>query len=384
MAGKRDPFVDHGPQKKFVTSHVSLRGNKHENLDEMSEELSMILIMGMTGSGKSYFVNRLVANAAKESPNLTSRKYCDFGLFVQSLILATANFVAANLEISETETCQVVQVRIGAYPVALVDTPGFDDTFRSDAEVLDEILQFMISQHRSGIPLRGIIYLHKITDNRMTGSSVRYLEIFKKLCGIAALPNVFLITTHWNELKDPALGCKRDQQLRDRFWRAMVDLGSSIYEFHGSPEEAEGILIQLVSKPCVELDIQTRLIHEKMPFATTPAGQLALPAIDEDITEVEKELAYLQSKPGGPTTYGSADSDTTHERRQVERKRNILRRISDKFRSRDLVSNIESAIDGEKKSFPWKDALQIFSSVVGIGVVIASVVLTGGVSSFIV
>jgi predicted GTPase len=34
------------------------------------EKPSMILVMGATGSGKSYFVNRLVANAVKEGSGL--------------------------------------------------------------------------------------------------------------------------------------------------------------------------------------------------------------------------------------------------------------------------------------------------------------------------
>ncbi|KAK4206489.1 hypothetical protein QBC37DRAFT_407073 [Rhypophila decipiens] len=169
----------------------------------------------------------------------------------------------------------------------------------------------------------------------MTGSSVRYLEIFKALCGAEALPNVFLITTHWDDLKDETIGYKRDTQLRDHFWRPMVDLGSSVREFRGSPDDALGIVMDLVSKPCVELDIQRRLIQEQTPFALTPAGQLAMPAIASDLTEMERQISLLEalhtaSGTTTPTTNGlitPATSSTIELRREAERKRNVLRRL---------------------------------------------------------
>ena len=44
--------------------------------------------------------------------------------------------------------------------------------------------------------------MHRITDVRYAGSSVKTLEIFKKICGKIALKNVLLVSTRWNEAEE--------------------------------------------------------------------------------------------------------------------------------------------------------------------------------------
>jgi len=61
--------------------------------------------------------------------------------------------------------------------------PGFDDTSRSDTDVLKDVAFFLSQTYKHTVRLAGIIYLHRITDMRMAGSSLRNLTMFKKLCG---------------------------------------------------------------------------------------------------------------------------------------------------------------------------------------------------------
>lgn len=79
--------------------------------------------------------------------------------------------------------------------VYLIDTPGFDDTNRSDTQVLTEIATWLGDSYRSKVLLHGIIYLHRITDVRMSGSARRNLLMFKHLCGDEYLKKVILVTT---------------------------------------------------------------------------------------------------------------------------------------------------------------------------------------------
>lgn len=74
--------------------------------------------------------------------------------------------------------------------VWLIDTPGFDDTETSDADVFQEIATFLARCFETGIRLSGVIYLHRITDPRMSGSAMKNLELFKLLCGKDAFPIV--------------------------------------------------------------------------------------------------------------------------------------------------------------------------------------------------
>ena len=84
-------------------------------------------------------------------------------------------------------TKQIEAVRAFEHPkyanrLVLVDTPGFVDTHRSISDWLKKTyfslssflflccILFIIYRYKKGIKLAGIVYLHKITDNRMAGA----------------------------------------------------------------------------------------------------------------------------------------------------------------------------------------------------------------------
>jgi len=83
----------------------------------------------------------------------------------------------------------------------LIDTPGFDDTDRDDSDILCDVALWFSESLKRGIRLSGILYLHRISDRRMTGSAKKNLLMFKKLCGNNALVNVTLATTMWGTVK---------------------------------------------------------------------------------------------------------------------------------------------------------------------------------------
>ncbi|KAF3039397.1 gTPase, IMAP member 8 [Didymella heteroderae] len=153
---------------------------------------SMIVVMGVTGAGKSYFINQLAG-----------RKVVDEGAALDSC----------------TDKCSMVPVSIGGSTALLIDTPGFDDTTRTDSEILTEIARILSAQYALGVQLKGIIYIHRITDVRFNRSSVKTFEIFKKICGHEALKNVLLVTSRWHEI-DEATGADRERQLKEKFWAA--------------------------------------------------------------------------------------------------------------------------------------------------------------------
>lgn len=101
--------------------------------------------------------------------------------------------------------------------VFLLDTPGFDDTNRSDTDVLKTISGDLARMYSKDIKLSGIIYLHRITDVRFSGSAQKNLSVFKKLCGDDFYPNVVLATTIWENLSNPGLsttvGDRRENEL---------------------------------------------------------------------------------------------------------------------------------------------------------------------------
>ena len=118
--------------------------------------------------------------------------------------------------------------------VYLIDTPGFDDTNRSDNEVLCEIASWLTTSYTAKVRLNGIIYLHRISDLRMQGSAKKNLFMFKKLCGPDALKNVILATTMWDRVSE-AEGAAREKELTSTadFWGWMVSQGSRVHRHSG-------------------------------------------------------------------------------------------------------------------------------------------------------
>ena len=168
----------------------------------------------------------------------------------------------------------------------LIDTPGFDDTNRSDTDVLKDVAFYLSKVYQKDIKLAGIIYLHRITDMRMSGSSLRNLNMFKKLCGDDSYKHVVLATTMWGNLNGPGLsydkGVKREQDLlkTKEWWGLMHSRGSKVYQYTDNKESAMSIISYLIElRTKVVLDIQREMVDERKTLEDTSAGQ-----------EIEREI----------------------------------------------------------------------------------------------
>lgn len=192
-----------------------------------------------------------------------------------------------------------------------MDTAGFDDSHRQDGEIFTEITEFLAGQYALGIPLKGILYLHKIVDNRMTGSSQRYLGMLREICGDRALGNVILVTTMWNKIRDEDEGetLRREQELIGRFWRPMLNHGSSVSQFTGSTDSAFALVWELAGRNSVVLDIQTQLVDQELEVSQTTAGQQLSQKLREDETRYNEILLGLDRKLADCSTSGDRDGE---------------------------------------------------------------------------
>ncbi|CAN9132327.1 unnamed protein product [Alternaria alternata] len=231
-----------------------------------NDVLSMILVMGVTGAGKSYFINQLArSKVVEEGDSLDS---C-------------------------TQSCQLVPVQLGQSKVLLLDTPGFDDTTRPDSEILGEIAKVLTAQYKLGVQLKGVLYIHRITDIRFNRSSVKTFEILKGVVGPDALQNVLLVTSRWDGVTQ-ATGSDRERQLREKFWAYMLGRGSNMSRFLGDRDSAIALTGQLLCKDVVVLELQKEIVHQKKRLDQTAAGSLVNDNLDALKAQYEKELASLE------------------------------------------------------------------------------------------
>ncbi|KAF9444021.1 kinase-like protein [Macrolepiota fuliginosa MF-IS2] len=163
--------------------------------------------------------------------------------------------------------------------VVLVDTPGFDDTHLSDLDVLRTVAKWLGDIRRNGLVLSGILYLHRISDQRMAGTPLKNLDMFKKLCGGDFFEKVILMTTMWPEGDsdvDKEIYTRREQELFKIYWAEMIRKGSLTHRFMNTQASAWEILDCVVADgECRRrwINIQKELVDQGRSLSATGAGR---------------------------------------------------------------------------------------------------------------
>ncbi|KAI9693201.1 MAG: hypothetical protein M1822_005197 [Bathelium mastoideum] len=228
-----------------------------------------IAVMGVTGAGKSSFIS------------LCTEEEVEIGHNLQACTQEVAPFL-----------CKY-RPDINVY---LIDTPGFDDTNRTDAEVLKELAAWLTEMYRKDLKLNGIIYLHRITDVRMQGSAKLNLFTFKKLCGPNALKHVVLATTMWENVHEE-VGADRERELEEtpEFWGWMLQHESKMMRHANNRESAMRLIEHFVSKPPLEskviLDLQVEMVEQGKELDETNAGKEVEGALKQELKKAQKSLA---------------------------------------------------------------------------------------------
>lgn len=150
----------------------------------------------------------------------------------------------------------------------IIDTPGFGDTHLSDATVLQMIAKWMETSYRAGVKLNGILYLHRLSDTRMHGSSMRSLRMFKQLCGEDYFRSVTLGTTCWS-LIPRDLGLQREAELKENaaFWKPLLAKGARIVRIPDSAVAAKDVLFHAVQHQKSSVQVQKDTVDLAIPFA---------------------------------------------------------------------------------------------------------------------
>ncbi|KAG6852771.1 hypothetical protein C0991_009211 [Blastosporella zonata] len=265
--------VSKAEEKAFVTNRSQWKGKEKKFGDRFLEDARstdiVIPIMGPTGAGKSTFVNAVAGK--------------------------TVAVVGHNLK-SETSYLQPIILRHPTNParrIILVDTPGFDDTYVADSEILRRIATWLAQSYSANMTLAGVIYLHEISQTRMLGTARKNLDMFNKLCGDAATQNVILVTTKWSQVQEVTAD-RRESQLKDRHWEGMIRLGAQLARFTDTHESGwkiiQSILDHLVSSDVDAVQIQKELVEVQTMLPHTQAGQ-ALRYTLEELLETQRVAA---------------------------------------------------------------------------------------------
>ncbi|KAI1778598.1 P-loop containing nucleoside triphosphate hydrolase protein [Hypoxylon cercidicola] len=237
-----------------------------------------IAVMGMTGSGKSSFISAV-----------TGRDDVKIGHELSSC----------------TSSVSIFHHEIGEYNVYFIDTPGFDDTNRSDLEILKAISNFLSVAYANRNYLNGLIYLHQISDTRMGKTKKLNIEMFKALCGEDAFFNVAILTSMWSTDESSAEFAKqvaREEQLKEEYLADILDADGLLRRLKSEDSStidvasAKKIFQELFDSwkdDKITLSIQHELINDLVPLSETAAGKVLSFHMNEVYQHYEAEISKL-------------------------------------------------------------------------------------------
>lgn len=236
------------------------------------------LVIGLTGAGKSTFVSNCTGHAVTIGHGLYS---C-------------------------TNSISAFQYTKHGQRIFLIDTPGFNDTSRSDIETLEILATYLGASYANGVRIHGIITLYPITNNRMAGSNLRSIRILKEICGFASYSDLAIVTTMWPKSQDSTnKSILEDRELElltnSEFFSDLVSKGARVfrdYDENYSPADSlqrimDSLLRQLDhGKPSV-LQLQREVVDEHKSLGETAAGKAAAEHLHQTCREHEKQLRIL-------------------------------------------------------------------------------------------
>ncbi|KAJ7285185.1 P-loop containing nucleoside triphosphate hydrolase protein [Mycena rebaudengoi] len=246
----------------------------------------VIAVMGPTGSGKTSFIN----------------------------VVSGANLRVGRGLSSCTNTVEVApSFQLDGRTVTLIDTPGFDDTSRSDTDILSMIAAFLAQAYENGKKLAGVIYMHRISDVRMGGISTRNFKMFRQLCGESSLRNVVIVTTMWSEV-GLAVGEAREAELaaEDRFFKPVLDKGARLLRHDNNTASGHAILHYLVDNQPRALRIQRELVDQGKDISQTAAGEELNRELAEQLKRHREEMIVLQNEMKG-SCFKVLDADSAEK-----------------------------------------------------------------------
>ncbi|KAJ2926306.1 hypothetical protein H1R20_g10784, partial [Candolleomyces eurysporus] len=205
--------------------------------------------MGLTGSGKSTFINLATQSSKKLRVRDSNLSCTDELKFADPFYL-------------------------DGYRIFLFDAPSFDNTNKSEIEILGIIASILEKQYRRGLTLHGIIYVHRI-DLHISGLAKTDFDIFCKLCGDSSLRNAVIMTNMWSRLPSEFEGLRQATDLAsldDLFEPATAKGAVMMYHMQDTVESAHEIIRQILKNHPMPLSIQTEIVDQDKHITETGVG----------------------------------------------------------------------------------------------------------------
>ena len=244
-----------------------------------------------------------------------------------------------------TTDIEVASCTINDQKVVLIDTPGFDDTSKSQADILEDIARFLkqssvlsSSSHECslndashlayrderGVKVSGVIYMHRISDRRVGGIARENFRLFEKICGEGAMKNVVIVTTMWEDVEEN-VGKAREQELATKslFFQTAIQQGANMDRLQNNSESAKRVVSRFLPNPYRRLQMQRELVDENKQVPETEAGGILSDILRQQEERHQREMEKLREE----LQRESDRAEMSRLREELRRTRENLRRV---------------------------------------------------------
>jgi hypothetical protein len=105
----------------------------------------------------------------------------------------------------------------------------------------------------------------------MSGSLLKNLKMFMAICGQKAMPNVIMATTKWGEVRNET-GKRREDELKETFWKDMLDNGCRAERFEDTYESAWFIINRIPTDDWAKVRLSQEMVERRLELKQTAAG----------------------------------------------------------------------------------------------------------------
>ena len=153
------------------------------------------------------------------------------------------------------------------------------------------------SRYEQDIRLAGVLYFHRISDVRMSGTPVKNFKMFQKLCGESALRNVVIVTNMWGGV-DHRVGERREAELKgkDIFFKPVLEKDAQMARHDDTADSAQRILRLVLENSPLPLSIQVELVDEGKDLSETSAGEELNQELNAQIRKHKKDMRTLEEQ----------------------------------------------------------------------------------------
>ncbi|KAF8685475.1 50S ribosome-binding GTPase [Rhizoctonia solani] len=198
------------------------------HVEPRRQSITYLLVLGRSGSGKSFHIKNAFGKKRSEIQHSHHNTTCAKS---QSAVICGHKF-------------------------RFIDTPGFDNPYMSDAEVLTEIGDYFLDPRRADLRVNGILYVHQAGDTLHSRALSRVFAVLSKhFLGPAGLGRLTILVAYDNIWQaDPAI-VDEFHNPNSAFGDAIL-MGAHVEMFDPTRNGFQGALTTYIKKPSIFLPIQ--------------------------------------------------------------------------------------------------------------------------------